>query len=55
MHPRLISHPEFKGQSGGGVYSDTLAELDFRSGQVLDAIDRPIDGVDGAQALMSVK
>ena len=40
MHPPLISHPEFKGKSGGGVYSDTLAELDYRSGQVLDAIDQ---------------
>jgi len=26
--------------SGGGVYSDALAELDFRTGQVLDAIDQ---------------
>ena len=26
-------------QGGGGVYSDTLAELDHRTGQVLDAID----------------
>ena len=40
MHPPLIPHPEFKGKSGGGVYSDTLAELDYRSGQVLDAIDQ---------------
>ena len=40
MHPPLIHHPDFKGKSGGGVYSDTLAELDHRTGQVLDAIDR---------------
>ena len=39
MHPPLIHHPAFKGTSGGGVYSDTLAELDHRTGQVLDAID----------------
>ena len=39
MHPPLIHHPDFKGRSGGGVYSDTIAELDYRSGQVLDAID----------------
>jgi arylsulfatase A-like enzyme len=39
MHPPLIHHPDFKGKSGGGVYSDTLAELDHRTGQVLDAID----------------
>jgi arylsulfatase len=40
MHPPLIHHPEFTGKSGGGVYSDTLAELDYRTGQVLDAIDQ---------------
>ena len=40
MHPPLIHHPDFKGRSGGGVYSDTLAELDHRTGQVLDAIDQ---------------
>jgi arylsulfatase A-like enzyme len=40
MHPPLIHHPEFTGESGGGVYSDTLAELDYRTGQVLDAIEQ---------------
>jgi arylsulfatase A-like enzyme len=40
MHPPLIHHPEFTGSSGGGVYSDTLAELDHRTGQVLDAIEQ---------------
>ena len=39
MHPPLIHHPDFTGRSGGGNYSDTLAELDHRTGQVLDAID----------------
>ena len=39
MHPPLIHHPDFTGASGGGVYSDTLAELDHRTGQVLDAIE----------------
>ena len=43
MHPPLIHHPDFKGKSGGGVYSDTLAELDHRTGQVLDAIDQAGD------------
>jgi arylsulfatase A-like enzyme len=38
MHPPLIHHPDFTGRSGGGNYSDTLAELDHRTGQVLDAI-----------------
>jgi len=40
MHPPLIPHPDFSGKSGGGVYSDALAELDHRTGQVLDAIDQ---------------
>ena len=39
LHPPLIHHPDFKGTSGGGSYSDTLAELDYRTGQILDAID----------------
>jgi arylsulfatase len=39
MHPPLIHHPDFTGKSGGGTYSDTLAELDYRTGQILDAID----------------
>ena len=40
MHPPLIPHPDFTGKSRGGVYSDTLAELDHRTGQVLDAIEQ---------------
>jgi arylsulfatase A-like enzyme len=40
LHPPLIPHPEFLGKSGGGAYSDALAELDHRTGQVLDAIDQ---------------
>ena len=39
VHPPFIHHPDFKGKSGGGVISDILAELDYRTGQVLDAID----------------
>ena len=39
MHPPLLHHPDFTGTSGGRTYSDTLAELDHRTGQVLDAID----------------
>lgn len=38
MHPPLIPHPDFAGRSGGGVYSDALAELDHRTGQVLDTL-----------------
>ena len=40
MHPPLIPHPDFVGQSRGGTYSDAIAELDHRTGQVLDALDR---------------
>ena len=40
MHQPLRHHPDFTGKSGGGVYADTLAELDVRTGQILDAIDR---------------
>ena len=39
MHPPLLHHPDFTGRSGGGIYSDTMAELDYRTGEVLDAID----------------
>jgi arylsulfatase len=39
IHPPIIHHPDFKGASGGGLYSDTLAELDYRTGQILDALD----------------
>ena len=40
VHPPLLPHPDFKGKSGGGTYSDAIAELDYRTGQVLDAIDQ---------------
>lgn len=40
VHPPLIPNPDFVGKSGGGAYSDALAELDYRTGQVLDAIDQ---------------
>ena len=40
VHPPLLPHPDFKGKSGGGTYSDAMAELDYRTGQVLDAIDQ---------------
>ena len=40
MHPPLIPHPDFLGKSGGGTYSDALAELDHRTGQLLDALDQ---------------
>jgi arylsulfatase len=39
IHPPFHHHPDFKGKSGGGKYSDILAEVDFRAGQILDALD----------------
>ncbi len=39
IHPPFHHHPDFTGKSGGGKYSDMLAEVDFRSGQILDALD----------------
>src|SRR5215469_13083566 len=40
MHQPVVCNPEFVGKSPlrGGMYSDCIAEMDFRVGQVLDAI-----------------
>jgi arylsulfatase A-like enzyme len=40
MHPPVIANPNFAGKSPmrGGPYADIIAEMDFRVGQVLDAI-----------------
>jgi arylsulfatase A-like enzyme len=40
MHPPTVCNPEFVGKSPlrGGMYSDCIAEMDYRVGQVLDAI-----------------
>ena len=32
--------PEFQGKSGAGAYGDSIVELDARTGEVLDAIDK---------------
>lgn len=37
-HLPTLPHPEFDGVTGNGHYADVLAEIDYRSGQVLDAI-----------------
>ena len=37
MHPPVVVNPGFAGKFGGD-YSDLLAEMDFRVGQILDAI-----------------
>jgi len=38
-HLPTLPHPEFDGKTGNGHYADVLAEIDFRAGQILDAID----------------
>jgi len=40
LYPPLIPHPAFKNKSGGGNYSDAVMELDFRTGQILTALDK---------------
>ena len=40
MHPPMIGDPDFVGKSTerGGLFADLIAEMDYRVGQVLDAI-----------------
>jgi arylsulfatase len=38
-HLPTLTHPDFDGKTGNGPYADVLAEIDYRSGQILDAID----------------
>lgn len=47
VHPPMAVNPEFAGKSPerGGLYSDILGEIDYRVGQILDAIKEA--GIDG--------
>jgi arylsulfatase A-like enzyme len=38
VHMPTLPHPEFVGKTGNGDWADCLAEMDFRTGQILDAI-----------------
>lgn len=40
MHQPIMANPNFAGKSSerGGLYSDVIGEMDFRVGQILDAI-----------------
>lgn len=40
VHPPMVAHPDFafKSPQRGGVYADIIGEMDFRVGQILDAI-----------------
>jgi arylsulfatase len=39
-HLPTLPHPDFDGKTGNGHYADVLAEIDYRTGQILDAIDK---------------
>ena len=39
-HIPTLPHPDFDGKTGNGHYADVLAEIDYRAGQILDAIDK---------------
>lgn len=38
IHQPALPNPEFAGKTGNGSWADCLAELDYRTGQILDAI-----------------
>jgi arylsulfatase A-like enzyme len=38
MHMPTLPNPEFAGKTGNGDWADCLAEMDHRTGQILDAI-----------------
>jgi arylsulfatase len=40
LHPPVIGHPDFVGKSTerGGLYADIVGEMDYRIGQILDAV-----------------
>ena len=40
LHMPTQPNPEFSGKTGNGDWADSLAELDYRTGQILDAITR---------------
>jgi arylsulfatase A-like enzyme len=40
VHSVIDASPKFKGKSEGGLYGDTVEELDDNTGRLLDAIDR---------------
>jgi len=45
VHMPTLPNPEFVGKTGNGDWADCLAEMDYRTGQILDAIkDAGIEG-----------
>lgn len=39
-HNPVVAHPDFKGKSGGGAYSDVLMEIDHNTGRILDTLEK---------------
>ena len=39
LHYPTIPHTDFAGKTGAGDFADSLAEMDYRVGEILDAID----------------
>jgi arylsulfatase len=39
LHYPTIPHRDFEGRTGAGDFADSMAEMDFRVGQILDEID----------------
>jgi arylsulfatase A-like enzyme len=39
-HMPTIPHKDFIGKTGNGDYADVIAEIDYRSGQMLDAVEK---------------
>jgi arylsulfatase len=40
LHFPTIPHPDFAGRTGAGDFADSVAEMDFRVGQVVDTLER---------------
>lgn len=41
VHSVIDASPRFRGRSKGGLYGDTVEELDFETGRLLDVLDEP--------------
>ena len=39
LHYPTLPHPDFAGRTGAGDFADSMHEMDFRVGQILDAVD----------------
>ncbi|MFA5488899.1 MAG: arylsulfatase [Candidimonas sp.] len=40
LHFPTLAHPDFASRTGHGEFADSMAEMDFRVGQVIDEVDR---------------